>query len=546
MSTTPPLHERKALRDVVTPADPLGPPYSEALLRTSPEVFAQLYDETNHIHNVTRSENPSYIVGRKGAGKTAFLIGGALAEGAEVVLLQSEHLYTEVNRLRLRYEAINGPLVADNLVHVWEVLFFHAAMWRLSTSDALGNSPARRRVWTYMTAFGDPMMLEADALTARVSGLMLDALLNAPAHLAFREACWSIDPGQGSFLEAAAEARRALEGCDVRVVVDNLEDLHKKLDAFESVITALFRVVSRRNVVASGERLPFHTRFAFPAELLPRLSGLTANAEKDFLDYLLVRWTARELITLAGNRLRTFLDAYHPDAWRRLGLPHAHDPADRDAAELTLRTMLPPCIVNGYRGEEDPVAYVMRHTQLLPRHLIEILNEIISPAVRAASEGRVPRATAAHVIDGVRRAEETIVRGILSTFSYRFGHIQEAIGMIKNHVGVVESESRLHRAFNRAAVIRSGLDFDEFLDACLSIGALGMVDEDAETARYVVGEFAYTSIEPLRPVEDRERLCVHPLFMYRFFDRRIIQQLPGGTKAVYPYGSDPDHLSLHA
>ena len=36
--------------------------------------------------------------------------------------------------------------------------------------------------------------------------------------------------------------------------------------------------------------------------------------------------------------------------------------------------------MNGFGQPEEPIAYIMRHTQLLPRHLIEILNEIIDRA----------------------------------------------------------------------------------------------------------------------------------------------------------------------
>jgi hypothetical protein len=318
-------------------------------------------------------KNPSYIVGRKGAGKTAFLIGAALAESAEVVPIQSEDILSEVERLRMRYSSVNGPLVADKLVHVWEVLLFHAAMW-------------------------------------------------------------AIDPGHGSFVGAAASARLVLDevGADaIYVVVDNLEDLHRRLDDFEEVITALFRVTSRGISSPRHRALPFKTRFAFPAELLP-LRRMAPNAEKDVQDHLIVRWTASELIFVAGNRLRTFLDVHYADAPRKLGLPRRHDHGDRDAAERTLRAVLP--------------------------------------------SGDIP------------------------------------------------------------------IDFEGFLDACLAIGSLGIVTHDQPWDRYVVGQFAYTYASDLRPVEDVDKVCVHPLFMHRWFDHRVVDGLEDrDVRLVYPYGSDPSH-----
>jgi hypothetical protein len=542
--TTIGSHDEKTLRDVITLDFPLGPPATEAFMRTSPTVFAQLYDATNHVHHATRTKNPSYIVGRKGSGKTAFLIGAALAEDADVVPILSEDIFTEVDRLRTRYAAAHGTLVADKLVHVWEVLLFHAAMWAIACSTRLGNGAARSQVFTYMGAFGDPNRLEPDEMLAKVGYHMTESVLAAPGYLSFREACWAIDPGRGSFAEAAKAARTVLAGAgEVYVVVDNLEDLHKHLDKFEATITALFRVTSRGLSVSAERALPFKTRFAFPAELLPRLRRMAANAEKDFLDHLVVRWTASELIFVAGNRLRTFLDLHYPHAPRKLGLPHRHDHRDRDAAERTLRAILPSGDIATATGSlEDPVAYIMRHTQLLPRHLINILNKIVQLSIAELEPGGVPHVTARQITEGVRSIETTIVDGILTTYSYHYPTVAPALAAIKNHAAPVESVSRLHRTFNRASVARVGIDFEGFLDACLSIGALGIVKRDQPGDRYVVGEFAYTYASELRPVEDRDRVCVHPLFMHRWFDRRVISEMAGHEpRLVYPYGSDPAH-----
>jgi hypothetical protein len=536
--------DEKDLTDIINADFPLGPPFTEALFNAGTSAFSRLYDETNGIHLTTRKKNPSYIVGRKGSGKTAFLIGGALVERADVVLIQSEHIYTEVNRLSARYAAVNGPLVADSLVHVWEVLLLHAAMWKIATSGRLPVSEAKRRIWDYMSSFGDPMTIEADELLARVSAHMTDALLSAPHHLSFREACWKIDADNGTLEEAAAHTREVMNKAghkSLYVVVDNLEDLHKHLDTFEDIITGLLRVNSRRLVAAKANQLPFRTRFAFPAELLPRLRVLAANAEKDFLDYLVVRWTAAELIGIAGNRLRTFLDLYHKRAWATLGLPRLHDPSDHEAADLTLRAMLPKDpITNGYGQTEDAVAYVMRHTQLLPRHLIQILNEVIRRSLEHLPDSGTPRASAEDVRIGVFTAEQIIVEGILSTYSYQFPTVGHAMAAIKNHASVTMLASELHHAFNQAGVARVGMNFEEFLDACLSIGALGVLSDDEPDERYVKAEFSYTFGGGVRPVEDRDSVCVHPLFMYQWFDKSTIKQMAHkGVRAVYPYGSSP-------
>jgi hypothetical protein len=539
------------LQDVIDRASPAGPSatedlldVTENLLDTSAEVFGQLYDATNHTHRSTRADAPSYIVGRKGAGKTAFLIGAALAGNADVVLVKSEHIYTEVNRLRSRYSAQNGALVADTLAYVWEVLLVHAAMWQIAKSKRLANSRPRQRVWSYIQTFGDPLSMGVDRLLARVTAKLTQAVLTAPDDLSFEEACWSLSSDGRSFTDAARDATEVLAAARpnaLYVVVDNLEDLHNHLDDFAEVIRALFRVTTRNRAGRRDRRLPFTCRFAFPAELVPRLRILTANPEKDFLDYLVIRWTAPELVVVVGNRLRIFLDLYFPKAPRRLGLPSQRDAADREAAVATLRAILPEQVTNGFGGTENPVAYLLRHTQLLPRHLIQMVNEIMQKAVADPTDPDVPRAAPRHVIEGVRHAERRIVDGILTTYSDQYPLVADALMAIKNHFELVENVRDLHRLFNHASVARVGVSFEEFLDALLAIGALGVVTHEDPKARYVRAEFSYTFTEDVRPIEASDRVCVHPLFIYRLFDRRRITTMAGiGTQPVYPYGSDLD------
>jgi hypothetical protein len=538
--------EGNDLHDLVTLETPLGPHASEGLVTARPEVIAQFYDETNRIHTATRLSNPYFIVGRKGAGKTAFLLGGAVAHGADYVLIASEDVYTEVNKLRFQCAKAYGSVAADSLVHVWEVLLFHAAMLAIVRSNRLPFSTERQSVLAYMSRFGpDPAKVEESNLLASVTAAITKQLLECSEGLSFHDACWSINPGTVSFAEAAQYARTILDTAKpgaVWVVVDNLEDLHVKLDDFSEVVTALFRIPVRSQTQPKNRRLPFRSRFAFPAELLPRLSGLSANPEKDLGQHLIIRWTASELIVVAGNRIRLFLNLHYPQAYRQLGLPARHDPEDAEAAVTTLRAVLPDAIQNRLSGTEDPVAYLMRHTQLLPRHLIMLLNRVLATAVATNDPGAPPRATSKQVVDGVQKTERLIVGGVLTTYSHEFPYIKQALKRFKNQMRMVEPVSSLHHLFNKASLKRTGIDFDEFLDACLAVGALGVVRDGDPHGRYVQGDFSYTFADDVRPREDTDSVCVHPLFISRLFDaRRVDEMARAQVRPVYPYGSDPEH-----
>jgi hypothetical protein len=536
-----------ALREQVNLDQPLGPRDTEPLAENE-QVFLDLYDKWNGVHRQSKIAHPYYVIGRKGAGKTAFLIGTALADKTDVARIESKDVYTRLRDLVNEYTEAHGEPVADELAFVWEVIFFHAAMLTIVRSKrAYLPGPAREAVWNYLSGFGDPRKLRDDNLYAKVVSLISAALKRRSGN-AFRDDCWSISMAGHSFIDAVVKTRELLEKPGpkaVHVVVDNMEDLHRRLYEFGPVITGLFRLVGRGRA-GDGERFPFRLRFAFPAELLDGLTGLAANAGKDFGNRLVISWNAQELMALAGNRLRLFLDLYFPRAAREFGLPRQHDFRDTEAAHLTLRSILPDEVENGLGGTEKGEAYLMRHTQLLPRHLVVMLNRVVGSAVLGMDRDDVPRVTPEQLVSGIFEAEREVLDEVFSAYEFSHPRIKEHLGVLKNKIAIVEKASDLHSTYNKTGLHkRGGPAFAEFLQNGVDIGAFGVVTSHSE--RYTEAWFSYTFVEDLIPNEDEDDVCVHPLFIQHLFDHHKVGRMAErGQVAVYPYGSDPSHSGVQA
>ena len=148
-----------------------------------------------------------------------------------------------------------------------------------------------------------------------------------------------------------------------------------------------------------------------------RLNILAANPEKDFQQRLTIRWSAAELIVIAGNRLRTFLDLHFKRAPERLAWTKMkHDPRDRFAAEKTLRAVLPSesRTVSASTRIRLLTCYVTHSCSLATS--FKRMNRIMSDAVVGLAADDVPEATGEQVVDGVYAAEKLIVSGILTTY----------------------------------------------------------------------------------------------------------------------------------
>ena len=261
-----------------------------------------------------------------------------------------------------------------------------------------------------------------------------------------------------------------------------------------------------------------------------RLRTITANPEKDFRNRLTIEWTAAELIDLAGLRLNKSLQINFPSDLR------LQDRLERMTPEETLRAVLPEgdtSFTSGLGRREDPVGYIMRHTQLLPRHLIQILNKVTSPMFSGPGLRRV---AADELLRGVRDAERTIREGVLSGYTHEYPLLGDCLERLRNRVPLLFPLGELNSAFHAAGVKRAtGVRFEEFLWGAMTAGVFGI--RRTETDRYVIGDFSYTYEGALQPIDD-DVLCLHPLFVHVMNDGRALQRLrKSQAKPIYPYGS---------
>jgi hypothetical protein len=83
------------LERVITRQQPFGPP-DAAQFTSSTELLRLLYDPSNRTHQQAESSGAPYVIGRKGAGKTAFVTAPKLDAGAVPIELPSADVYQGV------------------------------------------------------------------------------------------------------------------------------------------------------------------------------------------------------------------------------------------------------------------------------------------------------------------------------------------------------------------------------------------------------------------------------------------------------------------
>jgi hypothetical protein len=512
---------------------PFGPPDTESVVSAGCIGAERLFDRSNLIYaQAVGTTRPAYIIGRKGAGKTAFLLATA-GPGRQPEMLRTATVYSEMVATLRCYAEHRGPLFVEQVGKIWSALFDHVALAYACRTAAATDAPHElQTMWDYLDAQAgvvQPAITVAEQFLADLQRRIKD---RAPVGLA--EVIEGMERGGVRFAAARAAMHVVLAARAEApiIVMDNLEDLHERLHDLREVLAGLFGCIGRI-IEENSEGRPFGVHICLPSELFETIHEISANPEKDFRgNYLTIYWTARELLHLAGTRLRLYLQTHHRDELRAL---EYRAPAARDDVVALLRAVLPPTLMNGLGRPEDPVAYLLRHTQLLPRHLIELLNRVFTARAGDSTPWAV---TPDAVRRGTRVAEDMIVRGILSAHRESFPTARKALGRLSDRLGICFRAQDLHKVYNREGIRKiTGLEFGEFLQMLFDLGVLGVkVDQ---TARYNKADFQYTFDSLLNPEEDTDELCVHPLFTRFLHERSLPKLRREAALPTYPYGCDP-------
>jgi hypothetical protein len=521
------------LAHILAPEHPFGFQATETMFEFGKDNTNLLFDRRNLVYRQSVQESrPTYIVGRKGAGKTAFLVSSQFLGSATTVELDTGSIYREMLTVLRTYTQAYGQPFVDETAKIWLALFDNIAMFHAHQTATQADEP--QQLQALSDYFGS---LPADTGFSGVAGWFLRSLRGRiDDHSGLPAAIDGVTSGGVRFFDARS-ATRSLLGSRVRpliIVMDNLEDLAMRLYELTDVLAGLFRCTGR---VVSGHvnDRPYGIQMCLPSEIFDRIHEIAMAPEKDLQgSYLKIYWTARELLRLAGGRFNLFLRLHHPEQLDRL---------ERKAALLDepdppislLRAALPERMTSGLDIEEDPLAYLLRHTQLLPRHLIGILNSVFSRKDKGSTPWAV---TPSAVLAGTRHAEQLLVAGVLKAYSLSYPKAAEVLRRLSGRLNISFPANELHQIYNREGIrALAQLDFDEFISMLFDLGVVGIRFE--QTGRYNKAHFQYTFDNNLVSREETDHLCLHPLFTRYLLERSIPRLRDERSHATYPYGCDP-------
>jgi len=508
------------IKPYITKDEPFGPIDSFDVDASETRVLKLLFERQNSIYKSLHNR-PSIIMGRRGAGKTAYLrtvyFEDEYACHCEIMTASAlEHISTVVEGMA------KDAVFTETLMMLWEKTLWTCVLTEMHNSNLFAGENSIT-VGNYLDILGIGIGDTSDAALWKVAKLIEESLETNPkdtVSVVLREF------DRKNFGEAKAAAIQTLSARKKKFVIlmDSLENFQLDIDSVGRALEGLLKFVGSMN----KPRDVVDIRFCLPTELYRKIVGFSSNVNKDFKRALKLEWTAAELILIGSQRLMYFISLYYPE---KIKGKSPFDELKRPEALALFRAVLPENITNQNGVQEEALPYILRHTQLLPRHLIMLLNAIFKSSGNTGVLNVFP-ISEQKIIYGIQQVEDLMVSEIFSAFRMLHPTAQETCKRCLPELGHTFSMGDLQEAYTQQGkAVFGGESFFDFHQMLTEIGAVGKVIQGSESDKYIKGHFAYTVGHQLA-ISYEDTLCLHPLFS------GIFHGVGKPGRPVYPYGSD--------
>jgi len=513
-----------ALRRFLTHSEPLGPSDHDATRMDDDRISEYLLDEG--VATFRQAQTKSYLIllGRKGAGKSALMADirlhklkkGPIRVTSEAIppkgftyvlpLTSWQHFHSivrevfEYARSRNEYLDLIPPEYVSELW--WEVLWHQVILYFYDFSAFEEAEDVLSPVRSYVN--GSPPR----SVSSREDASKLAGRLFSEA----REAVLT-------YLE-----ERESDFC---FLFDSMENFPVRNLTFEHMLSGMFSALSRLNAVS--ERV--HVTFCLPEEVegfLNRtaVAGQSPNLLKDFSSSFRIGWKPIDLLRVAAHRFRCAMQLHDSELYEELS---EHDLSRRAGVRAVFERILPRTVHNDSGQDENTLAYILRHTQMLPRHILHVFNTIL--ARNFENSGGFRRVSEDAIITGVSHTQRFIYEQVFHLYKQMYPRLIRACHEVLPDLTRVFTYAEMDRVNGRFKQ-RIEDDVESVWHVLYDIGVIGRVvtaEEQGTTAAYCYGQFHFNSDMAFARATGSE-YCFHPVFCQAFG----VLPRQGDPRAVYP------------
>lgn len=523
------------LESLLKTTEPLGPERHEKInMRLGGHHSNILVFKTALFDRITQSRRP-IIAGRRGSGKTAVvnaLVASSSGEpyswGAGEIDLEARNIVVFLDsykRFDILVEKVSADLsqITDDWTsvrpetsarywakHLWNEVFSEIYERDIVDNHDFDHIPHLCKINKIITG------KDVSSKSAPISFHAIDE----------------------AFREAQLATISYLEDNDLNcvVVVDSFEVYPLKSPRFEKVISGFFRCVN--DFADMYDRCFVYC--CMPEEIEPILRDsipniITDGSEDTSLSRL--RWRPIDLLGVVAKRYKEFLKIHLPQQESEnrdfLSKIVKLNVDDRDDLNEFFKMIIPEKLLNRYGCEEPTLAYIIRHTQLLPREMLSLFSSAILTAHDRT--GSWISIDASDIVKAIDKKEEDFAKQTLKPFRVNYPTLCQEVPNLFARLGIRPTfTGRELDSFKSIEGIASA-DTPRAWNTLFEMGVIGYIEDVPNTASlndtYVYGRFHYNSNRRIAISKDGV-YCVHPIFSGTWHLRN--QETCKDVKYVYP------------
>lgn len=479
------------------------------------------YDQSRFNAGVLDPET-YLIVGRRGSGKTSlakYFKFQSVVKNACCIDVDEPDVYNDILQEIAAQSSYSTDLNLSRIVKIWEYV-----IWSLIINEYQSSDKSLAFNGLLMSQKGKPAYIVKSLLKDLVvkyvgaENAVLESIEESLLSAGFNETCDKI-------LNLTANT-------PVFVAMDTIERYDRNDEILMQATAGLIQCASNFNMRYS--RRGIHVKAFVSAEIFPHLKeAAITNTAKFIRQPVYLYWRPRDLIRLICWRFYRYLEL--------LG-HHAHlptKPVRWDIFSDVLEKMWFPFFGENIRNNngvtEKSFPYIIRHTQMRPRQLVILCNEI---ARKSNDYHCYPHFYKLDICSVIKDCERDLADEVLNSYAKIYPRVAEIVDALRTFPAKFDG-NLLDKAAHTTAFAWPKGEYspDSFCRLVAELGIVGRVRNYDERSSIVEADFEYTLTDRLA-LRSTDKCVIHPMFYSKLQiqnDQKLI---------VLPFPDNPEFHEL--
>ncbi len=485
------------------------------------EEYSRYYFEHTRFNAPSLDRKTFLIVGRRGSGKTSlgqhFSFQKTIKHAFAIDVNEPELFKDMMRRIsgkELQARETDIPRLAD----VWNFLIWQIIFFELKDKDP--------RIKFAAFIHGEPgsvphLLIHALKLVlARILATPDDSIITELENLVN-------DDRVKAAKEAVLEIARKMP---VIVAVDTLENYSVENQAMMNIVAALIQCASDFNRDYSNKNI--HLKIFVMAEVFPYLKEeVLLNPLKHVHDEVYLHWRPKDLLRLISWRL-----AYYLQRKMHTNVPSINWDDFVDVHSKFWEPLFGKEIKNGNGLTEKTFPYVLRHTQMRPRQLILLCNNIAKVAGDTIPEQGFSQQD---LLAGIQKIEDKLSGEVINSYNTVYPNVGRIVDALSGFPVRFKGSELDKRAPMTASQWNTGREYSpsNFRQLVAELGIVGRIRSEDLSKGFIEADFEYATEDRL-PILSTDDCVIHPLFF-----RRLNVKVEPKVR-VYPFPNHPEFKDL--